>query len=64
MKLSQIVFRISFALLAIVYLAVITEFLNPQYFSFDVEIGFDVIALSGIVVAYAFFFFRSNRHLK
>lgn len=64
MKLSQIVFRISFALLAIIYVAVITEFLNPQYFNFNIEIGFDVIALTGAVAAYAFFFFKSNKHLK
>ncbi|MDT0593239.1 hypothetical protein [Glaciecola petra] len=62
MKLSQIIFRISFALLAIIYIAVITEFLNPDYFKFNIEIGYDVLALTAAVGIYVFFFFKRNKH--
>ena len=64
MKLSQIAFRVCFTLLAVVYVAVITEFLNPQYFKIETEIGVDVLLLTVAVAAFAFFFFRSNRPIK
>lgn len=61
MKLSQIVFRITFIALAIVYVAVLAEFLNPQYFNVKVEIRYDVLVLTALIVGYLFFFLKRTK---
>ena len=61
MKLSQIIFRITFFALAVVYIAVLAEFLNPQYFNVQVEIRHDVLVLTAIIVAYVYFFIRRSK---
>jgi hypothetical protein len=58
MKLSQVVFRITFFVLAVVYAAVLTEFLNPQYFNVQVEIRYDVVVLTGLIVGYLYLFLK------
>jgi uncharacterized membrane protein len=58
MKLSQVVFRITFIALAIIYVAVLAEFLNPQYFNVNVEIRYDALALTALIVGYLYFFLK------
>lgn len=57
MKLSQIVFRISFIAFAVVYLAVIAEFFSPQQMHLEFEVRYDAIVLTAIVFVYVYIFF-------
>ena len=60
MTFSQIAFRIIFVLLAVIYLAVLTDFLNPQSFNVNVSVRYDAVALSVLVVGYIYVFLRRS----
>jgi hypothetical protein len=60
MTFSQIAFRVTFVLLAVIYLAVITDFLNPQTFNVHINVRYDAVALSALVVGCIYMFFRRS----
>lgn len=60
MKFSQVAFRITFVVLAIAYLAVITDFVDPQSYNLNLNVKYDALALSAIVVCYIYVFLRRS----
>lgn len=60
MKFSQLAFRISFVLLVLIYLAIITDFLSPQSFNLHFDVKYDAVALSALVVGCIYMFFRRS----
>lgn len=61
MKLSQVVFRVTFVVLVCTYIAFILEFLNVNSLSVDFNVRPDAIVLTLLVVAFVFIFFRRSR---
>ena len=61
MKLSQIIFKMSFLALAVVYLAVLSEFLSPQQLAINFDIKYDVLLLTSVVLAYIYVFIKRAR---
>jgi len=61
MKLSQIAFRISFLVFAIVYFAVIAEFLAPHQFELKIDLNIDAVFVTSIVLAYFYVFLRKAK---
>lgn len=61
MKYSTIFFRVGFAILALIYLAVMFEFFAPQQLNLSFEMRLDVILLTIGVVGYLYFFLRRKK---
>lgn len=60
MKLPQLIFRITFLVLAIVYLTVLTDFLDPKIFDVNIDIRYDVVGLTLLVIGYVAFFMKKS----
>ena len=58
MKFSQILFRITFFALAMIYLAVLAEFVAPSRLNFDFELRFDLLILTLLMCAFVYIFLR------
>lgn len=61
MKPSQLLFRITFVALAILYLAILTEFIDLSMFEVQLDVGHDALGLTLLVIAYVFIFMRKSR---
>lgn len=61
MKLSQIAFRFIFLSLAVLYIIAISEFINPAFFDFDINIRFDVTFITILVISLVYIFMRRSR---
>ena len=61
MKLSQIAFRFTFLALAIIYLSAISEFINPNLLNFDLNIRYDVTAITILVISFVYIFMKRSR---
>ena len=61
MKLSQVVFRVTFVVLVCTYIAFIAEFLNFNSLNVDINVKPDAIVLTLLVAAFVYLFFRRSR---
>ncbi len=58
---SNVVFRLVFAILAIIYIAVLTEFLNPSFFQVKMDMSADVIGLTMLLVGFIFIYLKRSK---
>jgi hypothetical protein len=60
-QVSHILFRVFFALLAIVYLLVLIEFIDPSYFIFDINVSADVLIPTFLASLFVYFYMRKPK---
>jgi hypothetical protein len=58
---SRILFRVFFALLAIVYTLAMIEFVDPSYFDFNVNISPDVLITTLLASLFVYFYMRKPK---
>ncbi len=58
---SKVLFRLTFILFVAIYLTVLAEFVNVQYYQFDFNIKFEAIFLTLIVGTYFYFYLRKSK---
>lgn len=61
MPTSRILFRVFFALLAIVYTLAMIEFVDPSYFDFNVNISPDVLITTLLASLFVYFYMRKPK---
>ena len=61
MQISRILFRVFFALLALAYLLVLIEFIDPSYFSFNISISPDVLITTLLASLFVYFYMRKPK---
>lgn len=61
MKYSKVFYRLGFFSLALIYLAVIAEFIAPNSFNISLDVRFDAVFFTIAVVGFLYFFLRGNK---
>ena len=58
---SKFLFRLTFLVLATLYLVVITKFIDPKYYTIDVSLSFEAVGLTLLVCSFLAMVFRKKK---
>jgi hypothetical protein len=60
-QFSRLLFRVAFIGLVCVYMFVMVEFINPSYFTIEVNISPDVLIMTLLASVFVYLFMRNSR---